>query len=102
MVRKKAGNNPEAVQKASIWYATEDSDISNLREWDFKAELLGEAIMAILASGAALMFGTTQHGSAVSITILDGEVRVRKYAEDSIALDDWSMSIVERAKHLAK
>lgn len=98
MARKKPGNNPEAVQKASIWYSTEDSSAENVRQWDFKAQQFAEAIICIIATGAAVMVGTTQAGGAVSLTIFDGDAKVRKYANDSIELDDWSDDVIGRAR----
>jgi len=98
MVRKKLGNNPEAVRVQSIWNMTEDSDASGVRNWDFKAQLFAEAIVCIIATGAAIMVGTTQQGGAISLTIFDGDARVRKYAGDSVDLDEWSADVIGRAR----
>lgn len=98
MPRKKPGNNPETFVKQSIWNVTEDSDAQNVRQWDIKAQQFAEAIICIIATGAAVMVGTTRAGGAISLTIFDGEARVRKYAEDSIALDDWSDDVIGRAR----
>lgn len=96
--KKKLGNNPEAFQKQSIWNMTEDSTAENVRQWDFKTGLFTEAIMCIIATGAAVMIGTTQAGGAVSLTIFDGEAKIRKYAGDSIELDEWSADVIGRAQ----
>jgi len=98
MARKKPGNNPEAFRKQSIWNLTEDSSAEGVRDWDFKAEQFAEAIICIIATGAAVMVGTTQGGGAISLTIFDGDAKIRKYASDSIDLDDWSDDVIGRAR----
>jgi len=95
---KKLGNNPEAFQKQSIWNLTEDSSAENVRQWDFKTAQFAEAIMCIISTGAAVMIGTTKAGGAVSLTIFDGDHKVRKYVEDSIGLDDWADDVIGRAR----
>jgi len=95
---KKLGNNPEAFVKQSIWNMTEDSSAEGVRHWDFKTGLFAEAIVCVIATGAAVMVGTTQHGGAVSLTIFDGEARIRKYVNDSVELDEWSADVIGRAQ----
>jgi len=95
---KKLGNNPEAFVKQSIWNMTEDSTAESVRDWDIKAQQFAEAILCIIATGAAVMVGTTRMGGAVSLTIFDGENKYRKYCEDSISLDDWSDDVIGRAR----
>jgi len=98
MARKKLGNNPEAFQKQSIWNLTEDASVEGVLNWDYKVAQFAEAIFCILGTGAAVMVGTTQQGGALSLTIFDGEARIRKYAGDSIDLDEWSADVIGRAR----
>jgi len=101
MPRKKPANNPEGFTKQSIWNLTEDSSPENVRDWDVKTAQFSEAVLSILATGAAVMFGTTMSGGAISITIFDDGDKVRQYATDSIELDDWADSVIGKArKHL--
>jgi len=96
--KRKLGNNPEAFEKQSIWNLTEDSSAEGVRHWDFKVGLFAEAIICVIATGAAVMVGTTQQGGAISLTIFDGERRIRKYASDSVDLDEWSADVIGRAQ----
>lgn len=92
----------EEAQKVSIWNLTEDASLEGVRHWDIKAGQFAEAILCILATGSAIMVSTTQQGAAMSLTIYDGDSKVRKYVSDSIELDDWSDDVIGRAdKYLA-
>lgn len=105
MARKsgKQGNNPEDQNRQSIWNMHEDASAIGVRHWDIKTGQFAEALLCILATGSAVMLGTTQGGGAMSLTIFDGDARIRKYAGDSVDLDEWSMEIIGRAdKYLAE
>lgn len=103
MARKRpARYTAEEAAKVSIWNQTEDASIEGVRHWDIKAAQFAEAILCILATGSAIMVSTTQQGSAMSLTIYDGDNKVRKYVSDSIELDDWADDVIGRAdKYLA-
>jgi len=98
MPRKKLGNNPESVARQTIWNMQEDASIAGVQHWDIKTAQFAEAVLCILATGSALMIGTTQGGGAMSLTIFDGEARIRKYAGDSVDLDEWSEDVIGRAR----
>jgi hypothetical protein len=80
-----------------------DASATGVRQWDIKAGQFAEAILCILATGSAVMLATTQQGGALSITIFDNDIRVRKYVGDSIDLDEWSTDVIGRAdRYLAE
>jgi len=87
----------EEAAKVSIWNMSSDAGVDGVRDWDIKAAQFSEAILCILATGAAVMFSTSQQGAAISATIFDGDYKARKYLTDSVELDDWSMEVVARA-----
>jgi len=103
---RKAGQpryTAETAASRSIWNLQEDASIQGVRHWDIKTGQFAEAILCILATGSAVMLGTTQGGGAMSLTIFDGDARIRKYAGDSVDLDEWSADIIGRAdKYLAE
>jgi hypothetical protein len=82
----------------SIWNDTVDADVARVHQWDIKAQQFSEALLCILATGSAIMLSTTQQGAAVSLTIYDGDNKVRAYVSDSIELDDWSDKVIGRAR----
>lgn len=61
--------------------------------WDeIPQEQIGLLVHAITKSGAAIMFGRTSDGGALSLTVLDGDNRIREWprsAEDFESLYHW-------------
>lgn len=49
---------------------------------EVKNQLLRDCICAVTGAGAAIMLGRTSDGGALSITVLDGEQRVKEYPHD--------------------
>lgn len=90
MARKtqKFAPNPSGVFKARQWFASRDSDVTGVADWDIKQELCVQAIMGVLGTGCAIMLGTTMSGQAISVTVFDGDDKQRRYATDSIEFDD--------------
>jgi len=96
MARKKfQGDGDQQVKQAIDWYATTDSTAEGVADWDIKTDKYAEAILKVLASGCAIMFGTTMDGGAVSVTIFQDEKKSRKYLTDSVELDDWADNILK-------
>jgi hypothetical protein len=85
------------------WNLSADAGVEGIQDWDVKSERFAEAVLCILATGSAVMFGTFAGGSKLSVTIMTGEKRARVYLDDSIALDDWADKVIGRAAiYLAK
>ena len=70
------------------WFASADSGLESIEDWDSKAQTFAEAVLGVLAAGNAIMFGVSQQGDAVSVTIYVGDSKQRKWVTDSIELDD--------------
>lgn len=80
------------------WFASADSDVSAIAEWDLKAQTVTEAILEVLQAGNAIMFGVSMTGDSVSVTIYAGEIKQRKWVTDSIELDDLMAAILKRGR----
>lgn len=100
MVRRKSGQRTtaEETSRRRVWWETADSHPSMIADWDLKSEQFTQAVLEVLASGDAIMFGVTQSGDAVSVTIYSGEDKSRKWVADSIELDDLMGVICKRGK----
>lgn len=61
--------------------------------WDeIPQDNIGTLVHTVCSQGAAIMFGRTSDGGALSITILDGEERIREWphtAEEFEAFAGW-------------
>jgi hypothetical protein len=86
------------VAAARVWFATADSDASQIGSWDVKTALTVRAILATLAAGCAIMLGVTRDGGAVHITIYDGEAKHRVYIADSVEWDDAMDAVLQTAQ----
>jgi hypothetical protein len=66
-------------------------------EWaEINNQLLRDCLCAVTSAGAAIMFGRTSDGGALSITVLDGEQRVKEYphsVDDAEATLSWLVSM---------
>src|SRR5689334_15004130 len=62
-------------------------------DWDqIDQSRIGLLVHAVTKPGAAIMFGRTSDGGALSVTVLDGDNRIREWprsAEDFEALFAW-------------
>lgn len=70
------------------WFSSADANTEQLADWDIKQDLLAATVLALLARGLAVTFGSAWDGQAVSITIHDDAGKKRKYVRDSIEFDD--------------
>lgn len=80
------------------WFATADSDVTAIADWDCKTGTLAAAVLEVLQAGNAIMFGVSMAGDAVSVTVYAGEAKQRKWVSDSIELDDLMAAIVQRGR----
>src|SRR3954464_10204355 len=61
---------------------------------DIHADRIGTLVFAVTGGGAAVMFGRTSDNGALSITILDGDERIREWPhtiEEFDALVEWAV-----------
>lgn len=86
------GDTPE---KQFDWFKTAASQPAQCDAWDLKEHLLTEAVLGLLSLGKGIMFGTTRDGTAIAITLYDGDTKSRKYIGDAIDFDDAMSIIVE-------
>jgi hypothetical protein len=97
--RVKGTTDAEVIHRATVnWAMTSDSSPEGVGSWDIKTAPLAEAILKILASGCAVMFGTTFDGTAVSATIFQDDKKVRHYLTDSTEMDDWADRVLATAR----
>lgn len=77
---------------------TSNATAADLVNWDLKPTAMQDAVLAGLAAGLGIMFGRSQDGGSISVTIYDGDVKSRKWVSDAIELEDVLAAIVEHAK----
>lgn len=85
------------VREARDWFALSDSSPEGVATWDIKREQLADAVLAVLGTGSAIMFGVTRDVSAVSVTIFDGERKNRVFCGDSLDLDEAMATLLRVA-----
>jgi hypothetical protein len=90
------GKTPEAVQAAVSWFASADAGVDGVASWDLKEELLTTAVLGMLSTGRGIMFGTGLSGTAVSVTIYEGDAKSRKWVKDSIELENVLLLIIDQ------
>lgn len=83
----------ETPEKQFDWFKTAASQPSQCDDWDVKTELLAEAVLGLLSLGKGIMLGTTRDGTAIALTLYDGDNKSRKYIGDAIDFDD-AMSVI--------
>lgn len=88
----------EEANKRSIWNLSANASAETVLDWDFKTELLAEAVKQVLSAGDAIMFGTRYDGGAISVIIMSGEERTRRWCDDAIAFEDVLGLIVAQGK----
>lgn len=100
MVRDRSKQqHPKTANGGHInWFASADSDVSAIAEWDLKTQTFTEAVLEVLQAGNAIMFGVSMTGDSVSVTIYAGEAKQRKWVTDSIELDDLMSAIWKRGR----
>jgi len=96
--RKPTESAPDFARRQMSWAESSDAAVSGVVDWDIKTHLLAEAVLCILGTGSGVMFGVTRDGGALAVTIYSGDEKVRKYLHDSVELDDWSDSVIGKAK----
>jgi hypothetical protein len=88
----------EAARKLTDWFGTADASTEKIADWDIKEGVLAAAVLGVLSRGDGIMFGCSMDGGAISVTIYSGDVKRRKWLNDSIELDDLLAAIAKRAK----
>src|SRR5690242_15489606 len=62
-------------------------------QWsDIDASLIGEFVQLVTSHGSAVICGVTSDGGALSITILDGDERIKDWpatVDEFVAIVDW-------------
>lgn len=96
------GGSQANWDQATQWFATNDADVAACDGWDPKAQLLVEAVLALLAKGRGIMFSLSFDQSEIRVTIYDGERKHATKVRDSVELDETMASILERAEQLEK
>lgn len=99
--KPRQANTPEATAKRMIFNLTVDSSAEGILHWDLKEELVVSAIRYILSTGCAVMFGVRYDGTAISVTVMDGDQRTRKWCNDAIEFEDALGVIVAQGKAAA-
>lgn len=77
------------ITRLNKWFASADAGVEGVADWDIKRDLFVDVLLAILADGVGVWFGMTRTGRAISITLVDGEVKQRAYVGDAIEWDDY-------------
>lgn len=69
----------------------------SLRQWDPKAEPFMEALLGVVASGAAIFIRPGSGGRAIGLAIWEGDTRhPAQWCYESEELDDWALLILKR------
>lgn len=87
----------------TAWFGANDSSTEHLEGWDVNAAETVEAILYALSKGMGVWFGLTRDGGSVTVTFVDGNAKMRKFAGDAIEWDDLFAVILKnkpKAKHL--
>ncbi len=72
---------------------------TNREECDITAvdpAVMGAAVIAVAAAGAALMVSTTRDGGAVSLTLFDNDEKERTYAHSADEINDLLLGLIEQ------
>lgn len=96
--RNRADDAAEHTRKQRIWNLSANASAETIADWDIKPDFFVEGVLQLLASGTAVMLGTTMNGGAVSVTLYQGDDKQRVYVTDSIEWDDLWIAIVNQAK----
>jgi len=86
-----------AEQRRLLFEMLGENEGAGLRQWDPKAGPFLEAILGILASGAAVFLRPGSGGRAIGVAIWEGDTRhPAKWVYEAEELDDWSLIILKR------
>ena len=99
MARTKATAAGAALRPAerSIYEGSDDAPDTAPR-WDaVSGQTVISCAEAVSRLGHALMLGRTADGGALSVTILAGAARTKKYFDDSANADAWLQSVTRIA-----
>jgi hypothetical protein len=88
----------EETLKRREWNLSSNASAESVGDWDIKPEPFIEGILQLLASGTAVMLGSTMSGGAISITLYQGDEKQRRYVTDAIEWDDVWFSICQQAR----
>lgn len=91
---RRGSSGPERV----AFSFTSNASTETISSWDIKPQLLADAILGGLASGLGIMFGRSQDGGSISVTIYDGDTKARKWVSDVVDLEDVLTAIVAHAE----
>jgi hypothetical protein len=84
-----------SVDRWLQWQAHNGSSVETLGAWDPKAQPLCDTIIAVVASNRGIGFATSWDGSAVVITVYDGDAKPKWRCEDVVQLDEALSTIRE-------
>lgn len=73
----------------SIYESSDDEAAPGARWDEVDGDVLRAAAEAVSRLGHALMLGRTSDGGALSVTILAGAARTKKYFDDSRNAQEW-------------
>jgi hypothetical protein len=86
-------------QRRLLWEMTGDNGGNGLRQWDAKADVVLEALLGIVSTGAVVMLRPGSGGRALGIAIWEGDVRhPATWLYESLELDDWSQKVCRRLR----
>lgn len=89
-------------QRRLLWQTYGAVVAPNAADWDPKSEQLVEALLAVLGSGCAVMFGTAREGSAISVQVYEGDYKYpRVWISEAEELDTWAEGILRRKGEVA-
>lgn len=84
-------------QRRLLFDMTGSHDGESLRQWDPKANPLVDALLGIVASGAAVFIRPGSGGRAIGIAIWEGDTRHPAiWCYEAEELDDWARIILKR------
>jgi hypothetical protein len=84
-------------QRRLLFEMVGEAEGEGLRQWDPKAAPLVEAILGILASGAAVFLRPGSGGRAIGVAIWEGDTRhPARWVYEAEELDDWARIILKR------
>ncbi len=64
-------------------------EIEKSPEWgEASPEIIGEAVLAVLEMGDAVMFSTTSDGGACRLTIFEADGKHHRYVKDGAELEE--------------
>lgn len=101
MVRGKQNSQPAAKSEQArlLWAIGGVRNEPTVDDWDCKTDLVVEALLAVVASGATVVLRPGSGGRSVGIAIWEGDERhAPTWCYDSEEVDNWASKVTSMAK----